>query len=95
MPAQGQLIYLTAELTDAQGIRKMLVDHSLTVTVEGAGQLLAIGSSNPVTEESYQQDHFMTHMGALQIIVKREHEAGQVHIVVEDEQGLKEEMTIF
>lgn len=95
VPAQGQLIYLTAELTDAQGIRKMLVDHSLTVTVEGAGQLLAIGSSNPVTEESYQQDHFMTHMGALQIIVKREHEAGQVHIVVEDEQGLKEEMTIF
>ena len=90
---EEELIFFKAELTDKNGIRKLLLDRDLKVQVEGAGELLAVGSSNPVTEESYLSDHFTTHLGVLQIIVRRKI-AGRIKIRVTDGTGLQEEMTI-
>ena len=89
----GDLIFLKAELTDKNGIRKLLLDRCLKVQVEGAGELIAIGSSNPMTEENYWSDQFTTYLGVLQIIVRRRI-AGEIKVKVTDETGLKEEMTI-
>ncbi|WP_270187262.1 hypothetical protein [Mediterraneibacter gnavus] len=50
--ADGEdIIYIPIHVTDKDGNLKMTTDRKITVSVEGEGTLLAVGSGNPETEE--------------------------------------------
>ena len=79
--ADGEdLAYIRVELTDDAGIRKMLSDRKVTVTVSGAGVLEAVGSAACRTEESYLSDAFTTHNGSMIAIVRSNGEKGNIHV---------------
>jgi len=58
-------------------------DTNLSVTVEG-GELLAFGSANPRTAESYLSGSFTTYYGKAQAVVRAE-KAGTLAITVKGE----------
>ncbi|MBP3478438.1 MAG: DUF4982 domain-containing protein [Oscillospiraceae bacterium] len=69
--ANGEdLAYVSVEITDNAGIRKMLSDRKITVSVSGAGRLAAVGSAACRTEESYLGDSFTTYNGRMIAIVR-------------------------
>jgi beta-galactosidase len=81
--ADGQdLAFIPIHITDPAGIVKMLEDRSVTVDVEGAGTLAAVGSSNPWTEEAYTGTSFTTYYGRMLAIVRSNGEQGQIRVRV-------------
>ena len=60
--ADGQdLAYINIQITDGDRIPWMMEDQKLSVTVEGAGKLLALGSGNPETVEKFSDTSFTTY----------------------------------
>jgi len=54
------LIFINIALTDEAGTCHILRDQLISVKVEGGGELAAIGSGNPITQEEYTGDSFTT-----------------------------------
>ncbi|MPN16400.1 hypothetical protein SDC9_163740 [bioreactor metagenome] len=76
----GDICYLNIALADAEGNVECNADERLTCEVEG-GELLAFGSANPRTEETYRSGSFTTYYGRAQAIVKAGH-SGRLSITV-------------
>ncbi len=86
MAADGEdLAYITVEITDGAGIRKTLCDCPVSVTVEGAGTLVAVGSAACRTEESYLGARFTTHNGKMIAIVRSCGQTGSVTVTANAE----------
>ena len=84
--ADGEdLAYISVEITDNSGIRKMLSDRKVTVTVSGAGTLAAVGSAACRTEESYLGNSFTTHNGRMIAIVRSNGTEGNIYVTAEAE----------
>lgn len=81
----GSLVFVEAALTDRAGIVKLLEDRRVTVTVEGAATLAAIGSGNPVTEESFTGSSYTTWFGRMGFYVRSTGEPGEARITVKSE----------
>lgn len=58
----GQVVFVPVELTGENGVTESNADRTLRVQVEG-GELLAFGSANPCTAESYHTGQFTTYYG--------------------------------
>ncbi len=82
------LLYIPVEVTDDAGIRKMLADVRVSVTVEGAGVLAGIGSGNPYTTDSFLGNEYDTYQGRMLCIVRSSGEKGKIRVTIEAE-GLK------
>lgn len=67
---EGELLYVDVDLAYENGVIERNADIPLTVTVEGA-ELLAFGSANPRTEESYLSGTFTTYYGRAQAILRK------------------------
>lgn len=79
--ADGEdLAYISVEITDNAGIRKMLSDKKVTITVSGAGTLAAVGSAACRTEESYLGNAFTTYNGRMIAIVRSNGTEGSIYI---------------
>lgn len=84
--ADGEdLAYIGVEITDNDGIRKMLSDRKVTVTVSGAGILEAVGSAACRTEESYLSDSFTTYNGRMIAIVRSTKDTGNIYVTASAE----------
>ncbi len=66
----GELIYVDVDLVYENGVIERNADVPLTATVEG-GELLAFGSANPRTEESYLSGSITTCYGRAQAILRK------------------------
>lgn len=77
----GEPIYIDLSICDDKGIVERNCDKKIRITVED-GNLLAFGSANPRTEESYISGEFTTYYGKAQIIVFREN-AGEIKVTAE------------
>lgn len=75
----GDIMYVPIYLADVSGAVSPAKEAVVTVTVEGAGKLLALGSARPDTTESYQARQFTTYRGRLLAVVLAE-KAGQIQI---------------
>lgn len=69
MVSPGELCYFQIDVIGQNGVVESNHDIKLSVTAEG-GSLLAFGSANPRTEESYVSGEFTTYYGQAQAIVK-------------------------
>lgn len=78
----GSMVFVEAALTDKDGIVKLLEDRKVAVTVEGAAALAAVGSGNPVTEESFTGSSCTTWFGRMGFYVRSTGEPGEAKITV-------------
>jgi hypothetical protein len=65
----GGIAYVTVELVGENGVVECNADTKLAVSVEG-GELLAFGSANPRTPESYVTGSFTTYYGWAQAVAR-------------------------
>lgn len=77
----GDIVYYDISIIGENGVVESNADRRLKVTVEG-GELLAFGSANPRTEESYLSGAFTTYYGKAQAVV-RVTDAGKLHVTAE------------
>lgn len=83
LKADGEdLTFVSVAVTDNQGIVKMLSDRKISVDVSGAGTLVAIGSGNPVTEESFLDSSYTTWKGRMGFYVRSTGEVGKAAVKV-------------
>ena len=76
---RGEITWVNAWLTDERAVPKMLCDLEVRVRVEG-GELLAVGSADPLSEYNYTSDRYNTYYGHIQAIVKGGGESGNLRI---------------
>ena len=79
--ADGEdLVYVAIHVTDDSGNLKMMTDKKITITVDGAGTLLAVASGNPETKENFSDGFYTSWHGRVIAIVKSAQEAGTIKI---------------
>ncbi|MDY6335029.1 MAG: glycoside hydrolase family 2 TIM barrel-domain containing protein [Lachnospiraceae bacterium] len=79
------LVFVETALTDKNGIVKLLEDRKISVTVEGAATLAAIGSGNPITEESFTGNYYTSWLGRMGFYVRSTGVPGEAKITVKAE----------
>lgn len=78
----GEILYISVQVTDEDGIVESNADRRLEAEVKG-GELLGFGSANPRTEESYVQGAYTTHYGYAQAVVRAGNER-DVTVIIHD-----------
>ena len=79
LQANGEdLAYIVVNVTDKEGIVKVLEERTIQVEVEGVGSLQAVGSGNPRTTEKYTGNSFTTYHGRMIAIVRSGFEKGEI-----------------
>lgn len=83
----GQILFIPVEIVDENGTVESNADEFVTVRVEG-GELLAFGSANPRTEDSFVSGIYGTYYGHAMAVV-RAGEAGTLTVEVSGEKSGK------
>lgn len=86
-----EIVYLDIDIVGSNGIVECNADETLTVSVEG-GELLAFGSANPRTEESFLTGMYKTYYGRSQAVIRPA--ADMVRVIVSSERFSEEEFVI-
>ena len=80
--SDGQdLAYIGIHITDDAGQIKMMTDKKIRVSVEGEGELLAVGSGRPDTEEGFFTGTSTTWHGRALAIVRSIEKQGRIRVV--------------
>ena len=82
------IVYFDVSLADKNGLVKPF-EKKVEVKVEGAGELIAVGSGAPRTEESYVGAGFTTWNGRMVAVVRSKEKAGKAKVTFTCD-GLKE-----
>jgi len=81
LTADGQdLAFVHVELADDRGTVEMLAADTVTVAVTGPGELAALGSAAPETEETFTGDTHTTHYGRALAIVRAGDRPGTITV---------------
>jgi beta-galactosidase len=77
--SNGQdLSYITAEITDIDGIPNPKAQNQISFEIEGAGTIAGVGNANPVSLESFQFPQRKAWHGRCMIVVKSDTTAGKI-----------------
>ena len=88
------LSYILVELVDQDGHRNKVSEAMVEFEIDGPGTILAVASSNPMSDESYQQPRRKAYQGRCLVIVKSTDQPGNIILKAVSE-GLKSgEVTI-
>jgi len=82
------LCYLTVEVQDAKGQIHPTADQNIFFTVSGPVNILAVGSSNPLSEELYIGNQRSVHRGRALVVFKSTDKAGEIRLTAQAD-GLK------
>ena len=74
----GDLAYVTVEIVDENGEVVKPAEHAVTFVVSGAGDLLAVGSANPTSEELYVGSQRNAFQGRMMAVVRTTGGAGDI-----------------
>jgi len=91
----GDLAYVTVEIRDAQGQRVPWAEAEVTLEVSGAGDLLAIGTANPTSEELYVGSRRKAWQGRLMAVVRATGQPGPVTLKAQVEGLPPAEITLL
>ncbi len=80
---KGDIVYIDIDLTGENGEIECNRDAMLYVVVEG-GELLAVGSANPKTEENFLSGKHTTYYGRAQAVIKVLEDQAKVRVTSED-----------
>jgi len=81
----GDLSFVTIEILDKDGNTAHHADNKLYITTSGTGQLQAVGSGNPVSEEMYVGSVRSAYYGRAMAVVKSSDEPGDLIVTVSAE----------
>ncbi len=88
--ADGQdLSFLEVELLDDAGTQCPNADNTVEYEIEGPGEIIAVGSGDLRSEESYQTNPRKLHQGRSLLVVRSKPEPGAIRITAKS-QGLPE-----
>ncbi len=76
----GDLCYVTVEVLDVNGQVHPSADNEINFTLSGPGVILAVGNSNPISEEPYVGNKRCVHRGRALVVVKSTYESGEIHL---------------
>jgi beta-galactosidase len=74
----GDLAYVTVEVLDTDGCVVKWADPEVTFEVTGPGELLAVGTANPMTEELYVGNKRKAWHGRMMAVVRSNGQAGEI-----------------
>lgn len=83
--------FITVRLTDCDGVTNLSASKKISVSVEGAGSLAALGSADPQTLGSYDDAEWETYDGYVMAVVRSGEEEGKIVVTVAA-QGCEEQM---
>lgn len=80
-----ELVFVPIRVTDKAGILQMMIDKKITVSVEGEGRLIALGSGCPETEEHFFEESYTSWHGQVLAVVRCTGESGTIKIIASAE----------
>ncbi|MDX1285063.1 MAG: DUF4982 domain-containing protein, partial [Draconibacterium sp.] len=93
--ANGQdLCFITVELIDKRGLRHPETNNLIEFELEGPGEILAVGSSNPMSTESFKQPKRKAYKGRCLVVVKAGKTQGSITLTAKSK-GLKKTSMIL
>jgi beta-galactosidase len=81
----GDLAYVTVEIRDKDGVAVKHGEPLISLDVSGAGELVAIGSGNPLSEEAYVGSQHKAYHGKLLAIVRSAAQPGEITLTARAE----------
>ena len=81
----GDLAYVTIEVQDRDGVTVKHGEPLISLEVSGAGELIAVGSGNPLSDEMYVGSQHKAYHGRLLAIVRSAAQAGVVTLTARAE----------
>jgi beta-galactosidase len=78
--AIGDLAYVTIEVVDGEGRRVPYAELQVSVEVKGAGCLAALGTADPLSEETYTGPACKTWQGRLMAVVSSTGQPGEIEL---------------
>jgi beta-galactosidase len=66
------------QLLDDNGIRNPVAENLMNFEIQGAGSIVAVGSSNPMSTESYKQPRRKAYQGRCLVIIRSESKPGEI-----------------
>lgn len=90
----GELSYIKAEVIDENGYTVDNATNQLYFTVCGVGSLLAVGNSNPKSDESYIGNTRCAHNGWAMAVIRGDGHAGDIVLTVSGEGLQTAQLTI-
>jgi beta-galactosidase len=78
--AYGDLAYVTVEIVDEAGRVVRWAGHEVACEVDGAGDLLAVGAADPLSEELYTASRRKAFEGRLMAVVRASGQAGEIRL---------------
>lgn len=76
----GDIVFVPIEVTDQNGTLDMSKKLAISVSVEGPGELLALGSADPESTERFDGDTAASYHGRVLAVVRAAGEAGRVTV---------------
>lgn len=80
-----EVVFVSVCVTDEYGAVRMMTDKKITVTVEGAGTLLALGSGRPETEEHFYDGSYTSWHGRVLAAIRCTGHPGEIRIMASAE----------
>jgi beta-galactosidase len=77
--SDGQdLSYVTVELLDRSLVRNPSAENLIKFTIDGPGEILAVGNANPLSTESYQRPERKAWQGKALVVIKSQRRPGSI-----------------
>lgn len=81
----GDLSYVTIAIVDKDGTLVKHGEPTISLEVKGAGELVAIGTANPISEEAYVGHQRKAYQGRLLAVIRTNGEAGEITLTARAE----------
>jgi beta-galactosidase len=78
--AGGDLGYVTVEVVDEKGCMNPTADTNIFFTVQGAGEIAAVGSGNPTSAEPYRGNQRSAYRGRCVVVVRSTGQPGEIRL---------------
>jgi len=79
--ADGQdLSYVTVEILDSKGLRIPTARNQINFEIKGPGKIIAVGSSDPLGNQSFTQPERKAYTGRCLVIIKSENKPGVIRL---------------
>lgn len=72
------LSYITVQVLDNDGLPHPTAENNIFFTINGPGKILAVGSSNPVSQEMYIGNQRKVHRGRALVVIKATDDVGKI-----------------
>lgn len=82
---RDEIVHIPVHVTDEKGLLKMQEERKITVTVKGPGELIAVGSGRPETEEGFRTGWSTSWHGRILAVVRSTGEEGTIEVTAQTE----------